>query len=95
MATEQAVEVGTNLVTLTLTQSVALSASCLEEVGTLLCVTCNIISYNLILSQAAENCRRKATKLYDAPRLQIWCKKLKKCDSWANAITTCLEMPSC
>jgi hypothetical protein len=37
---EKAVEVGADLVALALTKSVALSASGLEKVGTLLCVTC-------------------------------------------------------
>lgn len=36
---EQSVKVGTDLVSFTLTESMALSTSCLEEVGTLLCVT--------------------------------------------------------
>jgi len=36
---EETVEVRADLVALTLTESVALSASGLEEVGTLLCVT--------------------------------------------------------
>ena len=39
MTTEKAVEVGADLVTLALTKGVALSASGLEKVGTLLCVT--------------------------------------------------------
>jgi hypothetical protein len=44
VTTEEPVEVRTDLVSLTLTESVALSASCLEEVGTLLCVTYKINS---------------------------------------------------
>jgi hypothetical protein len=40
VTTEKAVEIGADLVALTLTESMALSASGLEEVGTLLCVTC-------------------------------------------------------
>jgi len=40
VTTEEAVEVGANLIALALTKSVALSASGLEKVGTLLCVTC-------------------------------------------------------
>jgi hypothetical protein len=40
VTTEKAVEIGADLVALTLTESVALSASGLEKVGTLLCVTC-------------------------------------------------------
>ena len=39
MAAKQAVQVGTNLVSLALAKSVALGASGLEEVGALLCVT--------------------------------------------------------
>jgi len=39
VTTEQPVEIRTDLVSLTLTEGVALSTSCLEEVGTLLCVT--------------------------------------------------------
>lgn len=40
VAAEKTVQVGTDLVSLTLTESVALSTSCLEEAGTLLCVSC-------------------------------------------------------
>jgi hypothetical protein len=40
VTTEEAVEVGADLIALALTKSVALSASGLEKVGTLLCVTC-------------------------------------------------------
>jgi hypothetical protein len=43
VTTEQSVEVRADLVSLTLTESVALLASGLEEVGTLLCVTCKRI----------------------------------------------------
>jgi hypothetical protein len=39
VTTEEAVKVGADLVALTLTKSVALSAAGLEKVGTLLCVT--------------------------------------------------------
>lgn len=39
LAAEETVEVWADLVALTLTESVALSASGLEEVGTLLCVS--------------------------------------------------------
>lgn len=49
LASEQAVQVGTDLVSLTITESVALSASGLEEVGTLLSVTCVITSVSLKL----------------------------------------------
>jgi hypothetical protein len=41
LTTEQPEQVWADLVSLTLTKGVALSASCLEEVGTLLCVSCN------------------------------------------------------
>lgn len=41
MTAEQPVQVGTNLVSLALTQGVALCAAGLEEVGTLLCVSCS------------------------------------------------------
>jgi len=40
LTAEETVEVGADLVALTLTESVALSATGLEEVGTLLGVTC-------------------------------------------------------
>jgi hypothetical protein len=40
VASEQPVQVGTDLVSFTFAESVALSTSCLEEVGTLLCVAC-------------------------------------------------------
>jgi hypothetical protein len=40
VTTEKAVEIGADLVALTLTESMALSASGLEEVGTLLGVAC-------------------------------------------------------
>lgn len=40
LTSEKTVEVRTDLVSLTLTESVALSTSGLEEVGTLLCVSC-------------------------------------------------------
>ena len=39
MASEQAVQVGTDLVSFTFAEGVALSTSCLEEIGTLLCVS--------------------------------------------------------
>lgn len=39
MTSEKAVQVRADLVALTLAESVALSASCLEETSTLLCVT--------------------------------------------------------
>lgn len=49
MTTEEAVEVGADLVALTFTKSVALSASGLEKVGTLLCVTCYQLAIELDL----------------------------------------------
>jgi hypothetical protein len=39
VAPEQAVQVGADLVSFTLTKGVALSTSCLEKIGTLLCVS--------------------------------------------------------
>jgi hypothetical protein len=56
VTTEEAVEVRTDLVALTLTKSVALSASGLEEVGTLLCVTCFHLAIVIILY--LEGCKR-------------------------------------
>jgi hypothetical protein len=49
VTTEEAVEVGADLVALTFTKSVALSASGLEKVGTLLCVTCYQLAIELDL----------------------------------------------
>jgi hypothetical protein len=40
VAAEKTMQVGTDFVSLTLTESVALSTSCLKEAGTLLCVSC-------------------------------------------------------
>ena len=64
MTTEEAVEIGADLVALTLAESVALSAPGLEEVGTLLCITC----YNLAIEtdlwfescKSARKIRRQA-----------------------------------
>jgi hypothetical protein len=41
VSSEQPVQVGTDLVSLALAQGVALCATGLEEVGTLLCVSCS------------------------------------------------------
>jgi hypothetical protein len=66
VTTEEAVKVRADLVALALTKSVALSASSLEKVGTLLCVTCFklAIAINLYL----ESCKapRKADSTSNA-----------------------------
>jgi hypothetical protein len=60
VTTEEAVEVRTDLVALTLTKSVALSASGLEEVGTLLCVTCFELAIAINLYFKGSKAFRKA-----------------------------------
>lgn len=60
MTTEEAVEVGADLVALTFTKSVALSASGLEKVGTLLCVTCYQLAIELDLYFESCKVPRKA-----------------------------------
>lgn len=62
MTTEKAVEVGADLVALALTKSVALSASGLEQVGTLLCVT--YFQLAIVLNLYFESCT--------APRKAEW-----------------------
>jgi hypothetical protein len=54
VASEQPVQVRTDLVSFTFAESVALSTSCLEEVGTLLCVTCivKLVSKKILSSFA-------------------------------------------
>jgi hypothetical protein len=44
VTSEQPVQVRTDLVSFTFSESMALSTSCLEEVGTLLCVSCVVKS---------------------------------------------------
>ena len=50
MAAEQPVQVGTDLVSFTFAEGVALSTSCLEEIGTLLCVSCVVKSVSKMFS---------------------------------------------
>jgi hypothetical protein len=71
VTTEEAMEVRANLVTLALTESVALSASGLEKVGTLLRVTCfQLVRYfsSLQLSSVKE---KMAVTVRDAKEVRI------------------------
>ena len=66
MAAEETVQVGANLVSLALTEGVALSTSCLEETSTLLCVSCRKIYRQLkcsLFSKVVLRFRRKPSAL--------------------------------
>ena len=49
MTTEESVEVWADFVAFTLAECVALSTSSLEKVGTLLCITCDLLAFEFDL----------------------------------------------
>jgi hypothetical protein len=74
VATEQAVKVGADLVSLTLAESVALGTSCLEEVGTLLCVTCvgSFVSGSVLCVCARNEAPKRSKAIIKQTRHQPW-----------------------
>lgn len=73
MTAEQAVEVGADLVAFALTKSMALSASSLEEVGTLLCVTYIKCQCQPSFARSPEKCCRKCPKIPHCDKLSQTC----------------------
>jgi hypothetical protein len=71
-------EVGPNLVAFTLTKSVTLSASCFEEVGTLLCVTYMRNQRSANSARPTEKCCRKSHEIPQCDKSSQPCSEYAK-----------------